>query len=189
MYRSRLWAVWWPMRTIRSFAALAADGDFPLPQVDVAAPQAGQLRQPDAGRGEHRDDRGIAALRKAPARARLLQPDQFLGREDRDQLIGDARRLQPGYRVGQMVFGGQRSLDASRFWPMIDNWDLHLQAEKKSAEAIRTYLEAVQALLAAAVGEQIREVADQVLGSAEFLVAGGDLGASALAVAAGLGRG
>ena len=37
-------------------AALAADGDLPLPQVDVAAlrvagvvPQAGQLGQPDAG--------------------------------------------------------------------------------------------------------------------------------------------
>jgi hypothetical protein len=32
---------------------------------------------------------------------------------------------------------------------MIDNWDPHLQAEKKSAKTIRTYLEAAQALLAA----------------------------------------
>jgi hypothetical protein len=38
-------------------AALAADGEFPLPQVDVTAlrvarvvPQAGRLGQPDAGR-------------------------------------------------------------------------------------------------------------------------------------------
>jgi hypothetical protein len=58
-------------------AALAADSDLPLPQVDVTAlrvtgvvPQAGQFGQPDAGRGEHRDDRGIAALREAAARAR-----------------------------------------------------------------------------------------------------------------------
>ena len=50
-------------------AALAADGDLPLPQIDVTAPrvtgvvpQAGQLGQPDAGGPEHRDDRGIAAL-------------------------------------------------------------------------------------------------------------------------------
>ena len=61
-------------------AALAADGDLPLPQIDVAAPrvtgvvsQAGRLGQPDAGRLEHRDDRGIAALGERPARARLLQ--------------------------------------------------------------------------------------------------------------------
>jgi len=46
-------------------AALAVDGDLPLPQVDVAAVRvvsavadAGQFRQADARRGEHRDDRG-----------------------------------------------------------------------------------------------------------------------------------
>ncbi len=56
-------------------AALAADGDLPLPQIDVTAPrvtgvipQAGQLGQPDAGRPEHRDDRGITALGEAAAR-------------------------------------------------------------------------------------------------------------------------
>src|ERR1700678_1279677 len=52
-------------------AALAADGDFPMPQVDVAAPrvtgvvpQAGQLGQPDAGGPEYRDDRGVARWAK-----------------------------------------------------------------------------------------------------------------------------
>src|ERR1035441_5494176 len=62
-------------------AALAADGDLPLPQIDVTVPrvtgvvqEAGQLGQPDAGRLEHRDDRGVTALRERPARARLLQP-------------------------------------------------------------------------------------------------------------------
>src|SRR5271166_5901004 len=60
-------------------AALAADGDLPLPQVDVAAPrvagvvaEAGQLGQPDAGRLEHRDDRGVTPLREAAAGARLV---------------------------------------------------------------------------------------------------------------------
>ena len=58
-------------------AALAADGDLPLPQVDVAAPrvtgvmpEAGQLGQPDAGRLEDRDDRGVTPLREAAAGAR-----------------------------------------------------------------------------------------------------------------------
>ena len=77
-------------------AALAVDGDLPLPQVDVAAPrvtgvvpEAGQLGQPDAGRPEHRDDRGIAALGEGAARTRLFQPGQLLAGEDRDQLCGD----------------------------------------------------------------------------------------------------
>src|SRR5271169_3962407 len=74
-------------------AALAADGDLPLPQVDVTAarvtgvvPQAGQLGQPDAGRPEHRDDRGVAALGEAAARTGLFQPGQLLAGEDGDQL-------------------------------------------------------------------------------------------------------
>jgi hypothetical protein len=46
--------------------------------------------------------------------------------------------------------------------------------ENKSAKTIRTYLEAAQALLAAAAAEQIREVADQVLGGAEGFAADGD---------------
>jgi hypothetical protein len=54
-----------------------------------------------------RNDRGIAALGEAAARAGLLQPGQLLTGEDRDQLVADGRRLQPGYRVGQLVFGGQ----------------------------------------------------------------------------------
>jgi hypothetical protein len=48
--------------------ALAADPDLPAVQVKVAAggvvgvvADPGQLGQPDAGRGEHRDDRGVAA--------------------------------------------------------------------------------------------------------------------------------
>src|SRR6516162_10175030 len=95
-------------------AALAADGDLPLPQVDVAAPRvtgvvadAGQLGQPDAGRLEYRDDRGVAALREGAARACLVQPGQLLAGEDRDQLLRDRRGLQPSRRVGQLVLGGQ----------------------------------------------------------------------------------
>jgi hypothetical protein len=95
-------------------AALAADGDLPLPQVDVAeprvtgvVPQGGQLGQPDAGGPEYRDDRGIAALREAAAGTGVFQPGQLLAGEDRDQLAGDARRPQPVYRVGQLIFGGQ----------------------------------------------------------------------------------
>lgn len=61
---------------------------------------------------------------------------------------------------------------------MIDNWDLHPQAEKKSAKIIRTYLEAAQALLAAAVGEQVREVVDQgrrgQVSHVAYLPGGGD---------------
>jgi hypothetical protein len=66
-------------------AALAADGDLPLPQVDVTTaripgvvPQAGQLGPPDAGRLEHRDDRGIATLGEAAARTGMVQPGQLL---------------------------------------------------------------------------------------------------------------
>jgi len=40
--------------------------------------------------------------------------------------------------------GYARNLDAGPFQPMIDSWDLHLRAEKKSAKTIRTYLEAAQ---------------------------------------------
>src|SRR5260370_34692577 len=64
-------------------ACLAADGDLPLPQVDITAlrvvrvvPDARQLRQPDPGRGEHRDHRGVAALLERPAPAGTLQPGQ-----------------------------------------------------------------------------------------------------------------
>jgi hypothetical protein len=70
-------------------------------------PQAGQLGQPDTGRFEHRDDRGIPALGEAAARTGMFQPGQLLAGEDRDQLVGDARRLQPGHRVRQLAFGGQ----------------------------------------------------------------------------------
>jgi hypothetical protein len=64
-------------------AALAADGDLALPQVEVAAPgvvwvlaDPGQLPGPDpspAGRFEHGDDRGVAALGEAAALAGFLQ--------------------------------------------------------------------------------------------------------------------
>jgi hypothetical protein len=37
----------------------------------------------------------------------LLEPGQFPGGEDRDQLGRDARRRQPGHRVGQLVLGGE----------------------------------------------------------------------------------
>ena len=44
-------------------------------------------------------------------------------------------------RIGR---GCARDLEAVQFQPMIDSWDLHLRAEKKSAKTIRTYLEAAQ---------------------------------------------
>jgi hypothetical protein len=37
----------------------------------------------------------------------MVQPGQLIAGEDRDQLAGDRRRLQPGHWVGQFVFGGQ----------------------------------------------------------------------------------
>jgi site-specific recombinase XerD len=37
-----------------------------------------------------------------------------------------------------------RNLEAGPFQPMIDSWELHLRAERKSAKTIRTYLEAAQ---------------------------------------------
>jgi site-specific recombinase XerD len=40
--------------------------------------------------------------------------------------------------------GYARNLEAGQFQPMIDSWDLHLRAERKSAKTIRTYLEAAQ---------------------------------------------
>jgi hypothetical protein len=36
--------------------------------------------------------------------------------------------------------GNPRNLDAGSFQPMVDSWDLHLRAEKKSPKTIRTYL-------------------------------------------------
>jgi site-specific recombinase XerD len=44
--------------------------------------------------------------------------------------------------------GYARNLDAGQFRFMIDSWDLHLRAERKSAKTIRTYLEAAQWLAA-----------------------------------------
>ncbi len=35
-------------------------------------------------------------------------------------------------------------LEVGPFQPMIDSWDIHLRAERKSAKTIRAYLEAVQ---------------------------------------------
>jgi hypothetical protein len=79
---------------------------------------AGQLGQPDAGRLEHRDDRGVAALGERPAGACLLQPGQLLAGEDRDQLLRDRRGLQPGHRVGELVFGAShlKNCCRARYW-------------------------------------------------------------------------
>ena len=44
--------------------------------------------------------------------------------------------------------GYARDLEAGPFQPMIDSWDLHLRAERKSAKTVRTYLEAAQWLAA-----------------------------------------
>jgi hypothetical protein len=38
--------------------------------------------------------------------------------------------------------GYPRDLEVGQFQSMIDSWDLHLRAEKKSAKTIRTYIEA-----------------------------------------------
>jgi hypothetical protein len=61
-------------------AALAAHRDLPPPQVHVAAARvmrvvadSGQFPGPDAGRGEHRDDRGVTPLGEAAALAGLVQ--------------------------------------------------------------------------------------------------------------------
>jgi hypothetical protein len=61
-------------------AALATDGDFAVPEIEVAAAAVvrvvedpGQLRGPDPGRGEHRDDRGVAPLGECPSLAGFLQ--------------------------------------------------------------------------------------------------------------------
>jgi len=61
-------------------AALAADPDLPGVQVKVAAggvagvvADAGQFGQVNAGRGEHRDDRGVAARGERPVLAGLAQ--------------------------------------------------------------------------------------------------------------------
>jgi len=40
--------------------------------------------------------------------------------------------------------GFERDLDAGPFQPMVNSFDLHLRAEKKSPKTIRTYLEAAQ---------------------------------------------
>jgi hypothetical protein len=76
--------------------AFAADSDLPLLQVDVAASQAGQLGQPDAGRGEDRDDHGVAPLGETAARAGLFQPGQLRGGEDGDQLVGERAVVDSG---------------------------------------------------------------------------------------------
>jgi integrase/recombinase XerD len=44
--------------------------------------------------------------------------------------------------------GYARNLEAGQFQPMIDSWDLHLRAERKSAKTVRTYIEAAQWLAA-----------------------------------------
>ena len=38
--------------------------------------------------------------------------------------------------------GCPRDLEVGRFQPMIDSWDLHLRAERRSAKTISTYLAA-----------------------------------------------
>ena len=62
-------------------AVVAPGGDLPLPQIQIATlgivgviPDRGEFGWPDAGRAEHRDDRGGAALGERPARAGAVQP-------------------------------------------------------------------------------------------------------------------
>src|SRR5258708_38484154 len=79
-------------------AALATGHDLPAPQVNVTAQRVirvvtdpGQLRQPDAGRLEHGDDRAVAALGERPPRAGPLQRRQFSAGEDGNQLLASPR--------------------------------------------------------------------------------------------------
>jgi hypothetical protein len=76
-------------------ASLAGDGDLASPRVKVAAPlvtrvvaEAGWLGQPGAGGGQDGDDRGVAALREAPAGAGALQPGQLVAGEEGAGLPG-----------------------------------------------------------------------------------------------------
>ena len=97
-------------------AALAADGDLAVPQVDIAAPRvagviadAREFGQAHPGGREHRDHGGVAALLERPAGAGALQPWQVPGGEDRDGSVGDVRRSQPGHRVRDLLLGGEPS--------------------------------------------------------------------------------
>ena len=94
-------------------AALAVHGDLPVPQVHVAAPRvSASYRIPATPRGGPRSPgtprsgrrRGAARTRGPHRRA---QPGQVPCGEDRDGLVGDAGRLQPGRGVGDLVLGGQ----------------------------------------------------------------------------------
>jgi len=65
-------------RDDRGRAVLAPGGNLPLPQIQVTTvgvvrvvTDCGEFGQPDTGRPEHRDDRGVAALSKAAARTGL----------------------------------------------------------------------------------------------------------------------
>src|SRR3984885_9826666 len=73
-------------------AALAEDPDLPPVQVQVttrrvagAEPDPGQFREPDAGRLEHGQDRGVTPVREAAALACSPQGRQFLAGEHRHQ--------------------------------------------------------------------------------------------------------
>ena len=95
-------------------AALAAHGDLPPPQVDIAAPRVtrvipdpGQLPRPDPGRREHRDDRRVTPLGERAALAGLLQGRKFFAGEDRHQLLAHLRGAQRGHRVRDLLLLGQ----------------------------------------------------------------------------------
>ena len=73
-------------------AALAEDPDLPAIQVQVTAlriawvvADAGQLREPDTGRLEHGQDRGVASVREAAALACPPQGGKFFAGEHRHQ--------------------------------------------------------------------------------------------------------
>jgi hypothetical protein len=52
------------------------------------------------------------------------------------------RRLHVTGSTQKRIGRYSRDLEACQFQSMIDSWDLHMRAEKKSAKTIRTYLEA-----------------------------------------------
>ena len=95
-------------------AALAEDLDLPPVQVQVTVrwvagdvPDPGQLREPDAGRLEHGQDRGVTPVREAAALACSPQGGKFSAGEHRYQRGLHRRGTQPFHRVRAVILDGQ----------------------------------------------------------------------------------
>jgi hypothetical protein len=66
----------------------------------------GQLGQPDAGRGEHRDDGGIPACANVLPRQTCSSSDSSTLVKTGDLRHSDLRCAGPGHRVGELFLGG-----------------------------------------------------------------------------------